>query len=64
MSVDEIFEKNEKVVLESQEELFAIQKDVDYGLLNSSLAAYTDPEDIIEKNLLKMNGCFPGISPD
>ena len=62
MTVDEVFEKIEKVAIESHDELFAIVEDVDYDLLDSSFAAYSDPDDVIENNLLQMSGRFPEIS--
>ncbi|MBN1891461.1 MAG: DUF885 domain-containing protein [Clostridiales bacterium] len=63
MTVDEVFEKIEKVALESHEELFEIAPEVDYDLLDSSFESYSSPDDIIENNLLQMSGRFPEI-PD
>lgn len=63
MTVDEVFEKIEKVALESHEELFEIAPEVDYDLLDSSFESYSSPDDVIENNLLQMSGRFPEI-PD
>lgn len=63
MTVDEVFEKIEKVALESHEELFEIAPEVDYDLLDSSFESYSSPDDVIENNLLHMSGRFPEI-PD
>jgi uncharacterized protein (DUF885 family) len=63
MTVDEIFELLEqnagKWLTEYEESL----EDIDYTLLSSAFSDYTTPDDVIEKNLMEMEGLFPEI-PD
>ena len=63
MTVDETFQKIEKVALEANATMEDLIMQVNYDLLSDAFMSYTTPELIIENNLKMMNGRFPEI-PD